>query len=118
MIAFAVDINGERVCTAGVEGLAGVLSATLNWVRRESGPEGSAGGGDAPESSLTFSVAGHARRDRFDFEHLEWIQKALSAGDEIAIRIVETERVDPPTRRRRSGPGAAGTRRPPTSRDD
>ena len=77
MIAFEIHINGEKKCVAGD---AKVLNAILN------GPP-----------SLSFRVGG-LKND----EHIEWLESSVKVGDEITIRIVETEKVDEIISRHRS----------------
>ena len=96
MKSFVVSVNGRRICTAGI-GPNGVLSAILSWV----------GGGSrrAAEGRLTFHVAGlDSRTD----EHADWAVPEVAVGDEITIRIVEAENVDPEARRRRAGRNGEG----------
>ncbi len=78
MIAFELSVNGEKLCTAGV-GDKGILNAII--------------GGPNP---LHLRVGGLSKE-----KHLQWITPRpktfeLKAGDEITIRIVETDVVDEP----------------------
>jgi hypothetical protein len=81
MIAFEVWVNGEKKCTAGV-GDKGVLNAIMN------GP-----------SHPHLSVGGLSGE-----EHVRWLERngELKVGDEVTIRIVETDQIDEPVDRYRS----------------
>ena len=87
MLAYQITVNGKHVATAGVQ--QGVLSAIANWVSPPS---------DAPEDSwhAGFSLAG---LDSLASEHLKWFRCDVQVGDEISIKLVETESVDEPMHR-------------------
>ena len=80
MLAYEVLVNGRRVCIAA----AGTsLGANVLWSRNRPSPllfvEGTeidASGGDWP---------------------IWWPAQHLSVGDEVTIRIIETDSRDPPT---------------------
>lgn len=93
MIAFEVTVNGQRVCTAGIDEW-GVLTAILSWVRRRSEQSED---GSKVEEELTLDVGG---LDSTTPEHLKWMVSALQVGDTVSVRVVETEVVDPPKERR------------------
>lgn len=81
MIAFEVLVNGKKLCTAGV-GEKGVLNASIL------GPK-----------SPRLRVGGLCNE-----EHVVWISPRpaaheLKAGDEVTIRVVETDVADEPTDR-------------------
>ena len=86
MIAFEVYINGQKRCTAGV-GDIGVLSSLLSWRGRQ--PDRS---GYIPDAEyLALDIGGlNATSD----QHVRWIQQDIKVGDEIRIRIVETDKPD------------------------
>jgi hypothetical protein len=90
MKAFAVFVNGQQVCTAGI-GPDGVLTAILDWV----------GGGprQTPEGLFGLHVGG---LDSQTDEHVDWSVPEVGVGDEVTIRIVETEDIDPEARRRKA----------------
>jgi hypothetical protein len=83
MKAFVVSKNGQPFVTAGV-GDDGVLATCLTWV-----------GGSPPrpaESELSFRVGGvHGPSG----EHLDWSVPEISVGDEITIKIIETDQASP-----------------------
>ena len=73
-IAFMVFRNGRSVCTAGLGGKPGVLTAILDWVQRQ-GPD-----------ELSLHVGG---LDSATQQHVIWTRQPLRIGDEVAIRILE-----------------------------
>jgi hypothetical protein len=85
MIAFELYLNGKKVATAGVE--QGVMSVIANWVRLKQD-------GDSWQSSV--SIAG---LDDKTSEHLKWFRQDLVVGDEIRIRLVDSEQIDLPAER-------------------
>ncbi len=87
MKAHQVLINGRPLCTSGI-GDDGVLSTIVNWC-------GSAGRGD----DFRLSVGG---LDSAAGEHLHWESPELGVGDEVTIRLVEADAVDPPAHRQPS----------------
>lgn len=90
MKAFTVFVNGQRICTAGI-GPNGVLSAILDWV----------GGGTrrTADGHFGFHVGGlDSRTD----EHVDWSVPEVGVGDEVTIRILETEDIDPEAERRKA----------------
>jgi hypothetical protein len=83
MRAFDVHLNGKRLCIAGI-GEEGVLTTTIN------------------------QVVGRERDDLFAMigglistadEHVKWRHLKLRVGNEIAVKIIETDRVDKPRKR-------------------
>lgn len=102
MIAFNVYLNGKKVCIAGVAD-TGVLSAHVTWVRR-TGEHTLSMQSDGVEEELTMDVGGLITPTD---EYVRWAdRRAVQVGDEIRIKIVEAERVDPPPIRNRSDPAA------------
>jgi hypothetical protein len=99
MKAFEVFLNGNKLCTSGVGNL-GVLSAVLTWVRRE-GENTETKMPDRLEEELTLNVAGLISPSK---EHVSWAQRQLTLGDEICIRIIESDSVDPPRDRKTEDP--------------
>jgi len=81
--AFEVSLNGNRVCTAGIEG-GGVVALTVNYV--------SGGYGD----ELFFNIGGLVTAAQ---EHLLWDGGKLNVGDELHVKVVDTVAVDEPTTR-------------------
>ena len=87
MIAFRIDVNGKRMCVAGV-GEYGVLSTIVDYV------------GNRQDSTLHVSVGGLYSATK---EHAIWKRVALKIGDRVAVTVIETDSPDKPrTRYRRS----------------
>jgi hypothetical protein len=86
MIALEIYSNGKRVCTVGPEGLE-ILSAAATWL----------------ESGLTwdFRVRGITNERGYE-EYLNWMDKNLSVGDTVTLKVVETDEPDEPKRRYRT----------------
>jgi hypothetical protein len=99
MIAFEVFLNGNKVCTAGVGDL-GVLTAMLTWVRRE-GKNTESKESRNVEEELTLNVGGFVSSKN---EHVRWTDDKLTVGDEVCIRIINLESVDPPSVRSTEDP--------------
>ena len=87
MRAFEVHLNGERLCVAGFDG-DGVLNTMIDQV---------AGSG---RRDICFRVGGLITATD---EHVRWINLRLKVGDEVALKVVETESVDMPAQRFRTG---------------
>jgi D-lyxose ketol-isomerase len=97
MIAFELYLNGKKLCTAGV-GNDGVLSAHVTWVRR-TGERTRSRKPNSAEEQLTMDVGGLVCPAD---EHVRWHEdQAVQVGDEVRIKIVETNRVDRPSARKR-----------------
>ena len=87
MRAFEVRRNGKRLCVAGIDG-ACVLNAIVNHIARSNGPP-----------DLHVLVGGLISASG---EHVIWRTTRLRVGDEITLKIVETDHVDKPRRRYRT----------------
>ena len=85
MRAFKVDLNGKRICVAGVGG-DGVLTAIVDYV------------GNGRSSTLSLSVGGLFTPTS---EHAIWKLLALKVGDMVVVRVIETDSVDRPRKRYR-----------------
>jgi hypothetical protein len=83
VIAFELSINGERIATAGV-GDTGVLLAIMRWVNSPS---------NDGTSVCDIEVCGHSH---FPPDHSVWAEHSLVAGDEVLLRIIDTETADAP----------------------
>jgi hypothetical protein len=92
MIAFEIHLNGKKAVTAGIDG-PGVLSAIVNWVERELPPKER-----RCKDDMSVSVGGLAARTN---TFLTWLQRDISVGDEIFLRVVETDKVDKARKQRR-----------------
>jgi hypothetical protein len=83
MKAFEVFVNGVRACTAGVahDGVVSVIAHHFAGCGHDD------------------SRLGAAALDVTNREYLHWDCPSLSLGDEITIRLVETQKVDVPARK-------------------
>jgi hypothetical protein len=84
MRAFKIEVNGKRICVAGV-GTNGVLSAITAFV-----------GSPARGNSLDLSVGGLFTETG---EHATWARIGLKVGDKIVLRVIEADSVDEPRER-------------------
>lgn len=89
MIAFEVHLNGEKLCTAGI-GEPGVLFCIVTWVLRE----GDVRPGE--KEALGLQLGGLISRTQ---QNLDWLHRPLRDGDEVSIRIVDTDKTDTPRMR-------------------
>ena len=101
MIAFEVFLNGNKVCRAGVGDL-GVLTTVLSWVRREGRNTETREPGKI-EEELTLNVSGLLSSKN---EHVRWSESKVTIGDEVRVRVVSAESVDPPDDRSTEDPAA------------
>jgi hypothetical protein len=85
MRAFKIELNGKRICVAGV-GAHGVLTAIVDYV------------GDGRSSRLNLSVGGLFTPTE---EHAIWKNLGLGVGDKVVVRVIETDSVDRPKKRYR-----------------
>ena len=77
MIGFEISLNGKRLKVTGADD--GVLTVIITAVK--------------PSRDLfKFHLSG---RDEQTGEDLEWLVPAPHIGDEITVRIVDTDKVDP-----------------------
>jgi hypothetical protein len=100
MKALEVFINGQRVCVAGV-GDSGVLNTIVNWVGRPAGTREKVHktdyDGDADDGSerddLFLQIGGLNSESG---EHYRWDSPSICVGDEVRVKILEAQNVDPP----------------------
>jgi hypothetical protein len=78
MRAFEIDVNGRRLCVAGIAD-SGVLSAMLTSVTERG------------RNDLNLHVAGLVNPTE---EHLIWRDLRLKVGDEVRVTVTDTESVD------------------------
>ncbi|MGC1393697.1 MAG: hypothetical protein WA828_05385 [Coleofasciculaceae cyanobacterium] len=103
MIAFEIQLNGEPLCTAGVD-KTGVLTVIATCIRRT--PSDSISGElieIEPEAELSLNVGGRTHSDGSNV-NLRWIECVLQVGDEICIKVARTSQVDEPLRSERENP--------------
>ena len=88
MITFEVLHNGNKVCSAGAPNL-GVLSSIVTWVSRKDE--------DPPrDEQLDLTIGGLVSFGPEKGTHHDWARLDLQCGDEIVVRIKESECVDSP----------------------
>lgn len=86
MKAFEVHLNGRKLCTAGFTEHDVVLNAIVDYVSGNSREE------------LALTVGGLISSKQ---EYVHWVKrKKLRIGDEMRIKIIETEFADSPQERR------------------
>ena len=85
MTALEVQVNGERVCVAGKEGL-NILNAAVTWLKSQ--------------ETWDFRVRGITDQEGYE-EHLSWLDRELRTGDSITVTVVEIECLNEPQRRYR-----------------
>ncbi|NJL39425.1 MAG: hypothetical protein HC899_23755 [Leptolyngbyaceae cyanobacterium SM1_4_3] len=108
MIAFRIELNGEHICTAGLE-QQGVLTAVVSWLRSTSLNETSGEPIEQGcEENLTFNVGGLARDADGSGANLKWVDRTLQEGDEICIKVIQALQVDEPVKREREDPDFVG----------
>jgi hypothetical protein len=95
-VRYQVLINGQVVCISGVDGLGGVLTATLSWVKRKRRPDDEVAESDDVLESHYFHVGGI---DPSTAEHVKWCAEPLKPGDEVTIRILGPGIADEPKER-------------------
>ncbi len=90
MIAFEAFVNGRKLCRAGVGDDGVTLCACLAWiadVEAHAGNRGPRGRRGTPFLLLEGRAAD---------SYKAWPQVELAIGDQIRLKIVETDHVDPP----------------------
>jgi hypothetical protein len=87
MIAFEILLNGKRLYTIGI-GEFGVLNAHVMHHRVQTihGP--------ISEAVVVYGQ-GHATNETGDRRAVVWERVATKVGDEIAIRVIESDSCDP-----------------------
>ncbi len=94
MICFQVEINGKKICTAGV-GDFGVLTTVVSFVRNRKqnrpAPDGA--------GQVKLDVSGTASLSDGVEENVNWAGSTLNVGDEIRITLVDAIQADEPVQR-------------------
>lgn len=93
MIAFEVFVNGKKLCVAGV-GDEGVLTSVLTFVRRSHSQPAA----EESPGRIDLHVGGLVSYPDHSSQHVDWLNQDVAVGDEITIRVVETEMIDEPAR--------------------
>jgi hypothetical protein len=78
-------MNGRVICTWGVNGPGGVMSAILSWVKRDRQPDDEVSDDETIVESRWFTVGGI---DHQTNDHGNWCEEPVQVGDEIRIRIL------------------------------
>jgi hypothetical protein len=89
-LCFEVRINDGPAVISGRAGIS-VLSSTLTFI--------------SARNELEFRVGGLASAGSHDNQFIEWIKQDLKIGDQVSIRIVETNAVSDPIAVEREEPG-------------
>ncbi len=93
MLAYQLTINGEHAGTFGFENWA-VLTTFLTATRRTPRED---------HERIEFSISGVEESLRDDTSyHVRCFRRNMSRGEEINLKIVETDAADPPLKRYRS----------------
>jgi hypothetical protein len=102
MRALEIHVNGKRLCTAGI-GDDGALTAIVSSVLR---PIQATSRKRTPrvKEDLGLHVGGFTPSTS---EHARWKSPKLRTGDEVRIKIIETDRPDRPSSRERAVPDEA-----------
>jgi len=106
MIAFEVTRNGQRICTAGVEGY-GVVTAIVTWVSRDADALSSypvERREEAAHEELQLQVGGLTSDGPNAGTHHDWASTPLEPGDEVLVRISDTASPDAPSHSRPPDP--------------
>jgi hypothetical protein len=90
MLCIEIELNGEHYCRAGVP--AGVVSAFVNRIDIPAEP----GGASAPSTSLSVSGFHFHGPDPGNQTAVHWrdVVRDLQPGDEVRLRLVETNEPD------------------------
>lgn len=92
MICFQVDINGRKLCIAGV-GEFGVLTTVISMVKsRDSIRQG----GGTPAQ---LRIGGTTSLNNISDENVEWDGSGLNVGDQVTITIVDHLQPEEPSQR-------------------
>lgn len=94
MICFQVEINGKKLCTAGV-GEFGALTTVLSWVRNRQHADTTGEDTEAAQLRVGGSTSLSAGVD----ENVEWASSGLNVGDEVRVTVIDQLQPDDPTQR-------------------
>lgn len=90
MIALEISVNGQRACLAGA---SGCVYTTLHWTRFV-----------VNEGRLRIGVGGREFGQPKGGDFYEWSVPEIKFGDEVTIRILDTDAVDAPSKVRPNPP--------------
>ena len=88
MICFEVWINGEKKCIAGEEDIT--LSAFIAYIRSEKSE-------NQGTSRISINISGTRNLGNNITQGVDWLKSELSIGDEIIIKITDSDHADNPT---------------------
>ncbi|MCP4640241.1 MAG: hypothetical protein GY851_07415 [bacterium] len=95
MIVFEVSLNGKLLARVGQEDVS-VLSAIVS-AAGALGPASTGTIAGQTEQELHLHAGGlSCEKDGMEGVHLNWVEEALSIGDEITVRLVDSEKADEP----------------------
>jgi hypothetical protein len=101
-LRFQFVVNGQVICTAGVEGF-GVFSSTFSWVKRTADSYAKNKTSAPPDWDTTLEewtreemgIAAGGQDSQFP-GHASWFDHELHVGDEVTIRILGPGPIDSP----------------------
>ena len=99
MLCFDVQINGKKICTAGI-GDYGVLTAVTSLVRSRRKDSSVI----EDTAQLKLDIGGTVSLSECVDENVSWQSGNLQVGDEITIKITEGMQSDQPVERSISDP--------------
>ncbi|BAY85729.1 hypothetical protein NIES267_52300 [Calothrix parasitica NIES-267] len=91
MIGFEIWLNEKYICTAGIQ-QNGSLSAITHWVKRTD---------STSDEELYLDVGGLSDDLEANHVYLKWVNRQLTIGDEINIKIVQVPEVNKPISEKR-----------------
>jgi hypothetical protein len=98
MIAFQIDIDGDRYVVAGAADWS-ILALHVTAARGRKDAESQATKAD----DVRFSVGGLSRADATGIRnHFRWPEKHLDIGSTVTVTVVDVENLDAPVKRFRS----------------
>jgi hypothetical protein len=89
VIALEISVNGKRLYTIGADD-PGFVDASVIRERKR----------DAPRIQIGLSAHGANLPVDGEVEYLDWNGSSLKVGDEVTIRVVDTDAIDAPHQRR------------------
>lgn len=97
MVCLEVFVNGNKVCTAGVGDYGCIAAAVTWWNQHPVDIE------EPIRENLCLRIDGHIdhgiRNKPRPEELVHWSLPEIAIGDEVSIRIRDTDRIDPPDMR-------------------
>lgn len=100
MIAFEVYVNHVKVCRAGIAQKYGILSSILSWSKRDVSDLPEKVQSEVPSEELKLTIGGQERLGKDEWENIQWAGSQVKVGDELTIKIVESDEIDEPITRK------------------